>query len=190
LHSNSFCSGSTTYYHYTLLSFTSTGSRKSSWIRTLHGIGPRLGTALLLSSSPSRRHARHTDLQQSGLLRSQVRPLNRVLRSIKNLTIRRGIDAMARAHAASVSTLKSLDFLISQLRLALRQHHPDQRTLPTTRNWEGCYRHASVRVRKNTYTRDASMLGDKQTLQRQGITGNVQLASSRIASPDYTGALF
>lgn len=97
---------------------------------------------------------------------------------------------MARVHAASVSTLKSLDFLTSQLRLVLRQHHPDQRTLPTTRNWGGCYRHASVRVRRNTYTRDALMLGDKQILQRQGITGNVQPASSRIAFPDYTGALF
>lgn len=169
--------------------FHTTGSRKSSWIRALHGIGPRLGTALL-SSSPNQRHALHTDLQQSGPLRSQVQPLNRVLRSIKSLTIRRGTGVMARAHAASVSTLKSPDFLISQLRLAFRQRHPGQLTLPTIRNWGGCYRHASVRVRRNTYTRDASMLGDKQTLRRQGTTGNVQPASSPIASPDYTGALF
>lgn len=167
-----------------LLLFTSTGSRNSSWRRALLGIGPRLGIILLDSLNQSHVQ-RHQSPQRDGhLLQSPILPLTRSLEAGRD----RG--ATARAHVVYVSTLKSPGFLNSQQRLAFLQVHLDLHTSPTIPNWEGCYHHASVRVRRNMFMKDVSAPGDSQTPWKQGTTGSARLASLRIAFLDYTGALF
>lgn len=164
--------------------FTSTGSRNSSWRLVLLGIGPRLGVTLLDSLNQSHVQ-RHRSLQRDGhLLQSPI------LRLTRSLEARRDRGATARAHVAYVSTLKSPGFLNSQQRLVFLQVHLDLHTSPTIPNWEGCYHHASVKVRRNMFMKDASAPGDSQTPWKQGTTGSARLASLRIAFLDSTGAPF
>lgn len=173
----------------TFSSFTPTGSRKSSWIRALLGIGPRSGTILSLKN-PNQSHADHRNML--GLLRDQMlQTLQRrqIRHPDRNLAPRLETSAMARALVAFASMLKSRSFLISQPLLAYRQDHLDLHTSLTTRNWEGCYHHASVRDHRNMSTKGASTHGGLQTRWKQETIGSVQLASTPIAFLDCTGAL-
>jgi hypothetical protein len=126
-----------------------------------------------------------------GLLKQVPHRVRRRHRHLsRNPNLRLGTGAMARVLVVSASMLKSPSFLISRPLLAFKQDHLDLHTSLTTRNWEGCYHHASVRDRRNMSTKGASTHGDLQTLWKQGTIGSVQPASSLIAFHDYTGALF
>jgi len=170
----------------TFSSFTSTGSRKSSWIRALLGIGPRSGT-ILSPKNPNQSHADHRNML--GLLRDQMLQRSRRRHPTRNLAPRLETSAMARALVAFASMLKNQSFLISLPLLAYRQDHLDLHTSLTTRNWEGCYHHASVRDHRNMSTKGASTRGGLQTRWKQETIGSVQPANTPIAFLDCTGAL-